>query len=440
MINYSRRQFIKTTGVILAASPVVSFTKFGSGYNKKVASDRLNVGLIGCRSMGASLLQHALNNDGVVCGAVCDVDQHILDETSANIYQKTGTKPVAYNDYRKLLENNDIDAVFIATPDHWHCLQTVESLQAGKHVYVEKPLANSIAESEIIAKATAKYGKVVQVGQQQRSGKHWMDVVEFVRSGILGRIRHVNVWANFQYGQGPEKANNEPVPDGVYYDLWLGPAPEKLFNRNHFHGSWRFQWDYGGGLMTDYGTHLLDIPLWALNIDGPPRSVSSIGGIFSGKKRGTEVADTQKVIYQFDDFNMAWEHNGGLQSGPFGRHYGIAFVGNKGTLVVNREGWEVLPETSDGIPAVEPVPFQKGVEWNHDTHVANFFDAIRLGTTLHCPVEAGNLSAFYAHIGNIAYRTNKRMEWDDSGSLLYEEKYSHLITPTYRRPWKLPKI
>lgn len=438
MTKFSRKQFLKKSGLALAATSFLPVTGLTS--KSVMDSDTINIGVFGSRSMGYSLLEHALNIEGVVCGGICDVDQNILDEKADSIDDITGTKPSTYTDYRRLLEDKSIDAVFIGTPDHWHCLQTVDALQADKHVYVEKPLANSIAESEIIERAANRYGKVVQVGQQQRSGKHWMDVVDVIQAGTLGKIRHINIWANFRYGQGPEINIDEPVPDRVDYDMWLGPAQQRPFNKNHFHGSWRFQWAYGGGLMTDYGTHLLDIPLWALNIDGPPRSVSSIGGIFSGRDRGIEMADTQKVIYQFDDFNMTWEHNGGIQSGPYGRHYGVAFVGNNGTLIVNRDGWELIPETTDGVTSIEPIPFQKGIEWNHDTHVKNFIDAIRFGSDLYCPVEAGNLSSFYAHIGNIAYRTNNTMKWDKSGNLLDKEKYSHLITPEYREPWKLPKI
>jgi len=258
-----------------------------------------------------------------------------------------------------MLEDDDLDAVIVGTPDHWHCLNTVHALEAGKHVYVEKPLANSIAEIDVIKKAASYHGKVVQVGQQQRSGKHWQKVVGIVQSGGIGKIRHVNIWGNFGYGSGPDKVKDTPVPEGVEYDMWLGPAPERPFNRNRFHGSWRFFWDYGGGLQTDWGAHLLDVALWAMNVDGPPLMVQSSGGIFSGQNKAIEMADTQTTTYNFENFNMVWQLNGGLETGPFNRNYGVSFVGNKGTLVADREGWEIIPEKSgDDSTVIEPVALQ----------------------------------------------------------------------------------
>lgn len=435
MGKYSRRRFLKTTGGALTSA----FAGFGIQKTRS-PSDTVSVGLIGCRNMGYWLMHHALNLANVVCGGLCDVDRNVLERRAGDIKKQTGNAPTLYSDYRELLENKDIDAVLIGTPDHWHCLQAVRALEAGKHVYVEKPLARTIAEGEVIVKAARRYGKVVQVGQHQRSGAHWQKIVKLIESGHLGKIRTVRLWANFDYGKGPERMQDEPVPEGVDYDLWLGPAPERPFNQNRFHGVWRFDWDYGGGLITDWGAHLFDIPLWALSIAGPPQSVSSIGGIFSGEERAIDMADTQSVIYQFDDFNMVWEHNGGLETGPYGRNYGIAFVGNKGTLVVNREGWEIIPEEEEDKPLIEQVPYQESGEGGHDAHVANFVDCIRNNSKPNCPVEAGNLAAFYGHIGNIAHRTNRRLQWNKEGALIGRNELSHLITPEYRSPWKLPEV
>lgn len=438
MGEYTRRRFIKTTGGAIA-SAVTGGLAFGNRTSSS-PSDTLSVGLIGCRNMGYWLMHHALNQEGIVCGGICDVDQNVLERRAKDYEKQTGNRPELYSDYRKLLENKDLDAVLIGTPDHWHCLQAIHALQAGKHVYVEKPLARTITEGELIRKAAHKYGKVVQVGQHQRSGEHWQKVVNIIQSGRVGKLRTVRLWANFDYGKGPETQPDQPVPEGVDYDMWLGPAPEQPFNPNRFHGVWRFDWDYGGGLITDWGAHLLDIPLWALNIDGPPRSVSSIGGIYSGEDRAIDMADTQAVNYEFDDFNMVWEHNGGTETGPYDRSYGVAFKGNKGTLVVNREGWEIIPEKEDDKPVIEPVPFQKPTLQGHELHIVNFLDAIRNGAELNCPVEAGNLAAFYGHIGNLAHRTNERLRWDEEGILLNRDQYEHFITPEYRKPWQLPKV
>lgn len=438
MDNYTRRRFIKTTGGALASAMTAGI---GLNLQQPVGpSDTLSVGLIGCRNMGYGLLNHALGVSGVVCGGLCDVDQKVLESRADDVEEQTGSTPALYTDYRELLENEDLDAVLIGTPDHWHCLQAIHALESGKHVYVEKPIARTITEGELVVKAARKYGKVVQVGQQQRSGTHWQKVVDMIREEHLGRLRTVRLWANFDYGKGPETLADESVPEGVDYDMWLGPAPRRSFNPNRFHGVWRFDRDYGGGLITDWGAHLLDIPLWALEIDGPPRSVSSAGGIFSGEERAIDMADTQSVVYQFEDFNMTWEHNGGIETGPYGRNYGIAFVGNRGTLIVNREGWEIIPEQEDGTPLIEEVPFRESGEGGHGVHIANFINSIRNGVEPNCPVEAGKRAAFYGHIGNIAHQMDERLKWDENGQLINRDKYEHLITPQYRDPWQLPVV
>ncbi|MDX1586835.1 MAG: Gfo/Idh/MocA family oxidoreductase, partial [Balneolaceae bacterium] len=386
-------------------------------------------------------LSNALQVEGVRCFGLCDVDDNVLQSRAADVEEMTGEIPALYRDYRKMLDENDLHAVIIGTPDHWHCLQTVHALDAGKHVYVEKPLANSIAEIDVMKKAANYYGLVVQVGQQQRSGEHWKRTVEIVRSGRLGKIREVNLWGNFGYGAGAIPVENSPAPEGVNYDMWLGPAPERPFNQNRFHGSWRYYWAYGGGVQTDWGVHLLDIALWAMNIKDTPNSVHSTGGIFSDMNRSIEVADTQTTTYAFDDFNMTWKHTGGVETGPYNRHYGIAFVGNNGTLVVNREGWEIIPaEDENDDPLIKKVPFQKGDSSYHDVHAKNFIESIRGNETPNAPIEAGHLAALYAHLGNLSYRTGESLKWYSDGELVDQREYADLIKPDYRGPWEFPKI
>jgi len=439
MKELTRRQFIKTSSGALAAATVSPLAAFGK--QKVAPSDTVNVALIGCRNMGFGDLQHALKVNGVNCIGLCDVDQNILERRASDVKESAGNSPILYRDYRKLLENKDLDAVIIGTPDHWHCLQTVHSLEAGKHVYVEKPMANTIAEIDVMKKATNYYGKVVQVGQQQRSGEHWKKIANIVQSGDLGKIRTVNLWGNYNYGIGPERTENSPVPDGVDYDMWLGPAANRPFNSSRYHRWWRFFWAYGGGVQTDWGTHLLDIALMAMEVEGPPNSVHSNGGIFSGKNHDIEVADTQTTTYAFNDFNMVWQHVGGLETGPYNRNYGIAFVGNNGTLVVNRGGWEIIPVHDDeDKPLIEPVPNQEGRGSNHDIHVKNYIESIRGNETPNCPVEAGHLAALYAHLGNLSYLSGDTLKWYSNGNLINENKYSSIIKPEYRGPWTFPQI
>lgn len=439
-MTYSRRQFIQQSGQVLAATGLAGSLPVGlRSFGKKLApSDTVSIALIGCRNQGYWDLHNHLRQPGVVCGGICDVDQTVLDQRSAEIEKLTGTKPRQYRDFRALLDEQDIDAVIVGTPDHWHCLMTVYACEAGKDVYVEKPMANSIAESKAIVNAAHKYNRIVQVGQQQRSGEHWQHVVRLIQEGAIGKVRQVKHWANFYYGASQPRTPDSPVPDTFDYDMWLGPAPERAHNTTRIR-SWRFHWDYGGGLMTDWGPHLMDISLWAMKVAGPPRSVAAIGGIFDSPDRALETAETQSVLYQFDDFNMVWEHNGGIQNGPYGRLFGIAFQGSDGTLIVDRAGWEIQSEHFDGTSRIEAVPEQKVGGENHFEHASNFLAAIRDRKKPNCTVEDGYLAAFFAHSGNIAYRTDSRLVWNaETEQFENNAAANDLVTPEYRKPWQLP--
>lgn len=388
--------------------------------------------------MGWYNLTDHLKFPEIECVALCDVDENVLNKRSTELEKMTGRKAKLFKDYRKLLEDKTINAVIVGTPDHWHCLMTVDACEAGKDVYVEKPLANSIAECEAMLKAARKYSKVVQVGQQQRSGQHWQDVVGIVRAGKLGIIRKIKTWGYFPYGSGQPKVPDSPVPDGVDYDMWLGPAPAHPFNKARFHGSWRFFWEQGGGLLTDWGVHLLDIPLLAMQVSAP-RSISSSGGIYAYPGNAIETADTQSVIYDFGNFLVEWDHAGGITRGQYGRNYGVAFVGTTGTLVVNRESWEIIPEMDGEKPRMEATPVQPADKQDHQKHVGNFIDCLKSRQRPICDVEFGRNSAVLAHMGNIAYRTGNKLWWNDAERKFKDDdKANALLTPQYRAPWKFP--
>ncbi len=437
----SRRRFISHSSKAILASSfagVLPNTLLASG--KIAASDKIVVGLIGARNMGFGDLENAIKQPGVECAAICDVDDAILSQRISEVAKKQGKAPVGYKDYRKLLENKDIDAVIIGTPDHWHCLQTIHACEAGKDVYVEKPLANSIGECDLMVKAVRKNRRVVQVGQQQRSGDHWKQAMNFIKAGNIGDLRKVLVWGNFGYGIGQTKAPDEPVPAGVDFDMWLGPAPQRSFNKTRFHGSWRMFWDYGGGLITDWGVHLLDMALWAKDITTPPLAVSASGGNFSFADHAHETFDTMSVHYQMKDFVISWEHVAGTENGPYNRSYGLAFIGNNATLVIDRDGWDLFPEMSNGKAKVAAMPHQSGHD-NHEEHMKNFLDCIRSRKDPNCTIENGRLVALYAHSGNIALKTGSGLVWNEqSGNFGNNNAANGLILPTYRKPWTLPKL
>lgn len=439
----TRREFLNNTSKLAAAASLSSFTT--SSLSAKPihnANDKIVVALIGANSMGFGDLNNALKVPNVECAALCDIDDAVLARRSADVERIQGKAPKLVKDFRQIMDNKDIDAVIIGTPDHWHCLPFIAACQAGKDVYVEKPLANSIAECDLMVKATRKYGRVVQVGQQQRSGDHWQKALDYIRQGNIGDLRKVNVWGNFRYGIGQPKMPDSAVPAGVDFDMWLGPAPVRTFNKGRFHGSWRMFWDYGGGLLTDWGVHLLDMALWAKDVKNLPIAVTATGGNFSFADHAHETFDTMSVSYQLKDFTVNWEHTAGIQSGPFGRPYGLAFIGNDATLVIDRAGWEVFPELSENGQTfkVPKIPQQPGRDY-HAEHMKNFLDCIKSRAETACPIENGALVASYAHMGNIALRTQSQLLWNETAHNFGNNTEANaFLRPNYRKPWVLPVI
>ncbi len=382
--------------------------------------------------MGWSDLRAVLKNPGVECVALCDVDQNVLDKRAAELAEK-GVKVKTYGDYRQLLDDKNIDAVVIGSPDHWHCLMMVEACQAGKHVYVEKPIGNSIAECRSMVAAQERYQRVVQVGQWQRSQKHFRDAIEFVHSGKLGKIGLVKVWGYFNYGTPIVSLPDSIAPAGVDYEKWLGPAPKRPFNANRFHGKFRWYWDYAGGIMTDWGVHLLDYALLGMKA-GAPKSIIATGAkVFN---TGVDAPDTLTTVYEFDDFNIQWEHVIGYGAGIYNREHGIAFLGSNGTLIVDRKGWEVVPQGQK----MEAITFQKSSDNGLDLHAQNFIDVIRSGKLedLKAPIQIGSDVAILSQMGNIAYRTGNKIEWNQEKGKFGDAAANKLMGKDYHNGYKMP--
>ncbi|MEL6191169.1 MAG: Gfo/Idh/MocA family oxidoreductase [Bacteroidota bacterium] len=441
-MNKNRRAFLSETAKVASATALgLSFPSILSAGSSP--NDDINIGLIGCKNRGFRVLQQHLDLGGIKCIALCDVDENVLREKSASLEKNYKQKPKTYKDYRKMLENQDLDAVIIGTPDHWHCLQMVAACEAGLDVYVEKPMANSIAECDIMVAAAKKYNRIVQVGQQQRSGKVWNEVMAYMKSGKLGAIRKTNIWANFNYGLGPKRQANTAVPKGVDYDMFLGPAPARSFNPARFHGDWRHFWDYGGGLMTDFGAHLIDMALWVKDITAPPTTVLAYGNRVNDPSLAKETYDQMSVVFPMEDYLIQWESNAGKQVGPYGRLYGLAFLGEKGTLVVDRSGYEILPEWDNEVKAhkVEAYKSEKFSQ-GHDSHMRDFVNSMRTRTQPVCPPEIGRNVALYSHMANIAVRSGAyKLEWDAQKRKFSNSKEANsFITPEYRKPWTLPKV
>jgi predicted dehydrogenase len=423
----TRRHFLQQAGLLVLANRLPHIA----------ASDQITVGLIGCNNMGFSDLQSFLRNPEVRCVALCDVDHQVLTRRTADLEKMGVAKPQHYTDYRRMLERKDLDVVIIGSPDHWHCLQLVEAIQAGKDVYVEKPIGNSIAEINVMQRVVAQSDRMVQVGQWQRSQPHLVSAINYVHSGQLGRIRAVKSWIYVDWKGSLPVLPDGPVPDGVNYDLWLGPAPKRPFNPNRFHGSFRWYWDYAGGLMTDWGVHLIDYALYGMKAS-TPRSVMAIGGKYAFPNDAMQTPDTMYASYDFGDFVLQWEQTIGIGNGPYGsRNHGIAFIGENGTLVMNREGWEVIPEKKK----IAQVPLQAAAGSGLDAHVTNFLSVVksRQRQHLNADIEVGRNVALVAQMGNIAYRVGQKIHWNDAQQKFAEKEANRYLMPHYHNGWKMPQ-
>lgn len=425
-----RKDFIRSAGMLTASVLLSPVNGMG------LQTTNIRVGLIGVNGMGWANLNAILKVPGVQCTALCDVDENVLNNRVAEL-KKQNITVKAYIDYKELLRASDVDVVIIATPDHWHCLQMVDAVAAGKDVYVEKPIGNSIRECDIMVAAANKYKRVVQVGQWQRSQQHFRDAMAFVHSGKLGKIRLVKAWAYQGWMKSIPVQADASVPAGVHYDKWLGPAPKRAFNPNRFHFNFRWYWDYAGGLMTDWGVHMLDYALIGMKVSDPI-SVMAAGGKFAYPDDAAETPDSLTTVYEFDGFNVQWEQATGIDLGPYQKTHGVAFIGNNGTLVVNREGWEVIPEKG----RMDAVSFQASIDNGLEKHMVNFVEAVRQKSSagLHAPIEAGAHIAVFSQMGNIAYRSKKKLFWDKTNRRFNDRDADSFLTKAYQNGYRLPTI
>lgn len=449
-MTLDRRAFLRkgTAGLAVTGASFLFPMELLAAVRRKVGpNDTINIGLIGCKGMGFSDLVSMLKMGDTNVVALCDVDENVLKERTADLEKAGIKKPKWYKDYRLLLENKDIDVVVIGTPDHWHCLQLTDALQAGKDVYCEKPIANSIQEANIMLNYVQSSDRMVQIGQWQRSQPHFVDAINYVHSGQLGEIRLAKAWAYMGWMKPVPLVADTSVPKGVDYDMWLGPAPKRDFNSNRFHFNFRWFWDYAGGLMTDWGVHLIDYALYGMKAD-TPKSVMALGGKFAYPDDASETPDTLQTVYEYDGFSILWEHATGIDGGNYGRNHGIAFIGNNGTLVLDRQGWEIIPEKEfqgwgkEGIPKMEAVSYDKGNKSGLDLHTANFIASVkdRDASKLNAPIKVGYDAALVSHMGNVAFKTGDRIYWDEATGLFKSEAANELIKVDYHNGWKLPML
>lgn len=432
----NRKEFIKQVSVLTGASMVLPAT----GINTFVgANDRIRIGTIGINGMGWSDTKSLLKIPEVELAAVCDVDQNVIIKRMAELGE-AGKKVKTFTDYRALLDQKNIDAVVIGTPDHWHALMMIHASEAGKHVYCEKPIGNSIGECNAMVKAQQSYGNVVQVGQWQRSQQHFQDALAFIDTGVLGPIRTVKVWCYQGWMRPAPIVPDSAVPSGIDYKSWIGPAPLRPFNASRFHFNFRWFWDYAGGLMTDWGVHLLDYGLLGMKASNP-LSIVGLGGKFAYPDLAEETPDTLTTLYEFEDFNLVWDSAMGIDNGSYGRDHGIAFIGNHATLILNRGGWEVIEERRSENKVAKPLetPNENGL----DMHTLNFIEAIRKNdpSSVNCSIQDGAHVASVAQMGNISFRTGQKLNWDNNQHQFTDASVNNkYLINKYHNGYTLPTI
>ncbi len=448
MTRISRRNFAKTAAVAGLSTALSSRRAYG-------ASERLRLGFIGLGNRGDQVLTAFLQHKDHDVVALCDLSQPYLDFAA----KKVGTDPARTHDYRAVLDRKDVDAVVICTPDHWHALQTIHACQAGKDVYVEKPLSLCVAEGRKMVEAVRKYDRVSQVGLMRRSAESCREAAEFIRNGGIG---HVTVARCFhiqnEWPKGIDNPPNEAPPKDFDWEAWLGPAPKVPYNKNRTFYRFRWFYDYSGGQVTNQGVHYLDLIHWALGHD-TPLAVMAMGGKFA-LEDNREIPDTLEVVWTYPGNTLVTFSQFNATAAPAGmRGAMVEFRGTKGTLFLLGNGYEVVPDNlkTGAFPALTPLDrsleraYRTGVKPaiaplkksdKSDTtaeHARNFLDCVRSRKRCNCDIEIGHRDTVAALIGNIAYKTRSYLEWDGRAEQFTNQMAANEhLRYKYREPYQFP--
>lgn len=419
MAGMSRRAFMKT-GAVAATATLAAQRASG-------ANERIRVAAIGGRNRGHQVATEMARNRNFEIASVCDCDTRMAKQAVAEILNGSNQeeRPKLEQDFRRVLEDKDIDAVIIAAPDHWHAHMQHLALDAGKHVYVEKPASFNIAESVAMTeKAKAHPELTVMVGTQQRSGRHFKDAKDFIAEGHLGTIGFCRAWITQNRPVLPIVPDTEP-PDTLDYEMWVGPAPYQPYNEYGCHYWWHFQKEYGTGEMGNWGAHWIDIARWYLGLD-LPAAVSGQGHKIVQDAK--ETPDTQTVIYEFPELTLLWEQRIWTERRLNKESSGVEFCGDKGALMITRGWWafyphDEKPQRHDGTPLMGP-------------HVHNFAEVIQGRAKCNATMEEGAKTATMCHLGNLVARLNRRLEFDAATHTFPKDPEANTLRGReYRAPW-----
>jgi len=443
----SRRRFLWTSGAALALSRL-------PGYAAELADARKRVGLIGAGWYGKADLFRLIQVAPVEVVSLCDVDKRMLADAAEQVAarQASHKTPRTYSDYRQMLREKDLDVVLVATPDHWHALPMIAALEAGADVYVQKPTAVDVVESQAMLAAARKHGRVVQVGTQRRSTPHLMEARDtIVKEGRLGKVAFVDVYC-YYHMRARENPPDTAPPDYLDYEMWTGPAPMRPYNSLVHPRSWRAFMEYGNGIVGDMCVHMLDMVRWMLGL-GWPRSVSSSGGILVDKASKANITDTQTATFDFGDLKIVWNHRSWGRAPDPDYPWGATFYGDKGTLRASVMGYDFLPE-GGGAPVHKDVTYEleqypeDKTEKDLEKHVApairghmkDFLSAIDRRTRPVADIEQGHISSASCILANLSMRLGRTLVWNaDKGEVVGDPEANALLRRPYRAPWVHPE-
>lgn len=442
----TRRDFIKktagTSAAIAAGGVLPGFS--AKSYNRIIgANDKIRVSVAGVNSRGSALARNFALQKNCDVIHVCDVDKRAIDKCCKRLESQKDVKARGFDDFRKSLESKDVDAFVIAMPDHWHAPASLLALQAGKHVYVEKPCSHNPAEGEILRDATAKYKLVVQMGNQRRSWPNVIKAIEEIKNGVIGRA---------YYGKGWYAANRGPIgngkvvapPDWLDWDFWQGPAPRKAYKDNIVHYNWHWIWHWGTGEALNNGTHMVDLLRWGMSVDYPTK-VSSSGGRYHFAGDDWETPDTQVINLDFaDKKSITWEGRSCNGKSINGSGVAAIFYGEKGSLQINGNSYliydrknKVVKNSKDNaaVNALDRSDPSKNLD---ALHIQNFFRAITSGEKLNADIDSGHKSTLLVQLGNIAQRTGRSLNIDPkSGHILSDKDALKLWSRQYEAGWEM---
>ena len=424
MSSISRRSFLTS-----AAAGAAGLALPGRAFGARVPhGEKVRIAIIGCGAMGRAHTYSLAHNEECDLRVLCDVFVPKYEEVAKNVETITQKRPDCYQDFRRVLERDDIDAVFVATPDHWHPLVSIYACQAGKDVYVEKPVCTTVAEGRAMVETARRYGRVMQVGTQQRSMPVFIEAIRRIREGDLGEITSATAWVGTNGSSVNESIQD--VPEGMDWDLWLGPAPTAPYSPERYYGFRSFN-DYArGGELTNWGVHLIDVLHWGIGQDRP-LSVSALGGSYRGDA-GSDNYETIEATLEYPGCTVTWEQR--HVNAYSNKGYGMKFNGTNGRAEMDR-GILTISRPDGGR---EEIIFPPEQSWADRNHHNNFFHCVRTRQKPVADIEQGHRSTTATLLAGIALRTGRTLEWDaEAERFIRDEQADRHLSRAYRAPWHL---